>query len=126
MKRLSFILLFTFVCVACIAQSEHPLIKDCAITKNFGMSSETFFLWGHVRVVTDPKEYADFNVKIVSSPALADVYVKRVTSAPFECGEWHFVTSKKDAPPFTVTIRFVTEWEEFTICFVDSNPGSRY
>ncbi|MDR0726403.1 MAG: hypothetical protein LBF59_10420 [Prevotellaceae bacterium] len=125
MRKLLFILAFIVACNAAFAQTEHPLIKDCSITKNFGFMSETFFLWGTVRIITDPKEHVDFHVKIVPSPALADMYIKPVKSGTFECGEWRFV-SAENAPPFTFTVRFVKEMEEFTICFVDSDPGSRY
>ncbi|MDR1896550.1 MAG: hypothetical protein LBR10_07160 [Prevotellaceae bacterium] len=104
---------------------QHPLIKDCAITKEYGFMSETFRLYGDVKIVTDPKEHADFRVKLVESPGLAAVYVKKVAFRPTQCGEWRF-TDSAEAAHFTV--RFVPEgeWEHFTIRFVDSDPGSPY
>jgi hypothetical protein len=123
MKKLVCIVLLIFAASAATAQGQHPLISDCSITKDFGMMSETFRLYGNVKVVTDPKEYADFRVKVVKAPGLAAVYVKKVTEKPLDCGEWRFVESTEKA---TFTVRFVTEMEHFTIRFVDSNPGSRY
>jgi hypothetical protein len=101
---------------------EHPLIKDCKITKDFGFMKQTWSLYGNVKVVT---EHADFDVKIVPTPGLAAMYVKKMSSTPTQCGEWRFVDSIEKA---SFTVRFVpeSEWEHFTICFVKDNPGSRY
>ena len=108
---------------------DHPLIKDCSITKNYGTVSKTFFLWGTVRIITDPREYADFDVKIVPTPGLAAMYVQKVTAPPYYCGRWRFVNSqqeKDEKEKATFTVRFVDEMEDFTVCFVESEPGSRY
>jgi hypothetical protein len=123
MKRLSVILLFTLCAAIGFAQSNHPLIKDCEITQEHGLASTTKSLWGNIKVVTNPKEYAELNVKIVSTPGLADVYVKTVSTPPDQCGEWRFIKSAKDA---WFTVRFVDAGEDFTICFVKSEPGCRY
>jgi hypothetical protein len=124
MKKVLLLLLCLCVLPAA-AQPKHPLIKNCTITKSFGMMRQTWNLWGNVKVVTDPEEYADFDVKAVSKPDLADLYVvrKNTKREAIDCGEWHFVTDGEDA---NFTIRFVTEWEEFSIRFVDSMPGTVY
>jgi hypothetical protein len=123
MKRPLFILLFLCAAGAAAAQAQHPWIKDCAITKEYGFMSETFRLAGNVKLITDPKEHADFNVKVVGSPGGAAMYVKKVTACPCVCGEWRFVEAIKDA---YFTVRFVKEWEDFTMVFVTEYPGSRY
>ncbi|MDR1553971.1 MAG: hypothetical protein LBS69_11010 [Prevotellaceae bacterium] len=125
MKRCLFILAFIFVGCAVFAQAKQSMIKDCAITKDFGFMSKTFELWGTVRIVTDPKEHSDFDVRLVKSPGLAAMYIK-ITEKPSKCGEWRFVKNAEDAD---FSIRFITdkdEWVNFTICFVNSEPGSRY
>jgi hypothetical protein len=100
---------------------EHPYIKDCRITKRFGMASMTYGLWGKVKIVTDPKEHSDFDVKLC--PNLASLYVKKVKSDAHQCGEWQFVDDVKEAD---FSVRFVSEGETFTICFVKDMPGTIY
>ncbi|MDR3350356.1 MAG: hypothetical protein LBN98_01745 [Prevotellaceae bacterium] len=102
------------------AQKRHPFIEDCAITKNFGLVSETIRLRGNVRIITDPEEHADFRVKLISAPGLASVYIK-IVSHPAGCGEWKWVTSGED-----FSIRFVDEMELFTIRIVTDMPGCPY
>ena len=103
------------------AYPPHPLIKDCRIVKEYGFASKVFDLYGDVRIVTDPDEWADFDVKI--NEVTAALYVKKVETRPRKCGEWRFVDSSKHAD-FTISI--VAESEDFTVCFVDSDPGSAY
>jgi hypothetical protein len=121
MKKLIIVLITTFI--AFVANAQHHLIKDCVATLDFGFESKIIYLSGKVKVITDPKEYADFNVKVITSSEFADVYVKKVKTRPSECGEWQFVESKKDAE---FTVRFVDKGEDFDIKFVTSNPGCRY
>lgn len=125
MKRLfiTFIaLVFSAVSIANkTPQPKHPLIKDCKIVKEYGFVSKTFSLYGDVKIITDPKKWADFDVKINTGQAA--LYVKAVKSEPRRCGEWRFVDSEKDAD---FTVSFVKESEDFTICFVDSDPGTSY
>jgi hypothetical protein len=123
MRKLFFILSFILACNAAFAQRVSP-IKDCSYTKDFGMSSTTYSLWGTIRIVTDPKEHADFNVKILPQAEAADIRVKIVNN-PSGCGEWKLVFSK-DTAFINFTIRFVKKDEHFTIKFVDAIPGSSY
>jgi hypothetical protein len=124
MKRL-FITFIVFILSAIsVANSaptaDHPLIKDCKIEKKYGFVSETFELWGNVKIITDPKKFATFDVNI--SKEYADLYVKLVDN-PNSCGQWRWVDDEKDAD---FTIRIVDESEDFSICFVDADPGTAY
>ncbi|MDR2564367.1 MAG: hypothetical protein LBC98_10590 [Prevotellaceae bacterium] len=125
MKRLfiTFIaLVFSAVSIANKTPKQgHPQIKDCKIVKEYGFVSETISLYGDVKIITDPKKLATFDVKIKKEIAALDVKV--VKTIPRRCGEWRFVDSEKDAD---FTVSFVDESEDFTICFVDDNPGSAY
>jgi hypothetical protein len=104
-----------------LPQATHPLIKDCKIVKEYGLMSRTISLYGDVKVITDPKRLATFDVKIKKRIATLDV--KIVETLPRRCGEWRFVDNEKDAD---FTVSFVDELEDFTICFVDDNPGTSY
>ncbi|MDR2652190.1 MAG: hypothetical protein LBC68_07745 [Prevotellaceae bacterium] len=122
MKRLLFILSFAFIACAALAQAR---VVNCRITKEYGFETKTVSLFGNVKVVTDPNEYAEFKVRIIKeNQCCADLFVKIVNTEPEQCGEWRFVKSEKDA---WITVRFVEEgWEDFTIRFVTSDPGSAY
>jgi hypothetical protein len=122
MKKLIVILFISVFAFNAKAQQEHPYIKDCNITMEYGFMTKTVSLWGNVKVVTNPRD-ADFRVKIEKSCGAAAVYVVKVTDEPSQCGEWRFVDSKKDA---LFTICFVKESEHFSICFTSTFPGSRY
>ncbi|MDR0603586.1 MAG: hypothetical protein LBG80_04695 [Bacteroidales bacterium] len=121
MKKLIILLLISFT-VLYSAQAQHPLINDCEVTLSFGFQSSSFKLYGDVKVITNPKVRADFDVRVVDI-RYADMYVMVVNTNPKKCGEWRWVTSEKDAD---FTIRFVDKQEDFTISFVTDNPGSRY
>jgi hypothetical protein len=122
MKKLILILFITAFAFNAKAQQEHPFIKDCNITMEYGMMTRTLSLWGNVKVVTKPMD-ADFNVKIEKSCGAADLYVVKVTSKATECGEWRFVNSEKEAD---FTVCFVNDGADFSICFTPSDPGCRY
>jgi hypothetical protein len=115
MKHLFFI---AFLMAVTCLNAQNP-IQDCEITKNFGMMSQTFTLHGGVRVVTDPKEYVDFEVKVVKENEPADLRVKIVKGNTSECGEWRWVNSNE-----SFSIRFVDKWPSFTIRYVKSNEWS--
>jgi hypothetical protein len=115
MKHLFFI---AFLMAVTCLNAQNP-IQDCEITQNFGMMSQTFTMCGSVRVVTDPKEYVDFEVKVVKGNEPADLHVKVVKRTPYECGEWRWVNSNE-----SFTIRFVDKWPSFTIKFVGENEIS--
>jgi hypothetical protein len=120
------LLLTVFLLAAgtCFAQSYRP-VKDCKITKSYGMMTRTWRLSGNVKIITDPKEFADLRVKIVDSAA--SISVKIVTYTPGECGEWRWATDKNGLQP-KFTIRIVDdESYDFTVRFVGPGemPGSR-
>jgi hypothetical protein len=106
-----------------LPQATHPLIKDCKIVKEYGFVSETFKLYGDVKIITDPKKFATFDVKV--NREAASLYVRLVEKSPVECGQWRFVDNEKDAD-FTIFI--VEESEDFSICFVGEgeNHGTAY
>jgi hypothetical protein len=125
MKRL-FITFIVFILSAIsVANSaptaDHPLIKDCKIEKKYGFVSKTFSLYGDVKIITDPKKFATFDVKI--KKGMAALYVQIVKTTPKKCGQWRWVDDEKDAD---FTVEFVDESEDFTICFVDDDPGTSY
>ena len=111
MKRLIPILLFLFATVYVHAQAE---INGCDIVVVYGNETLYFEAYGNVYVVTNPKEHADLDVKIVNSPRLATYKVFVTTDTPRKCGEWRFVSDRSKAK---FTIRYVKELEECSIFF---------
>jgi hypothetical protein len=85
--------------------------EDCTFTKN----SETFPLYGKVKVVED---YPDFTVKIVEDYPDMEVSIVNSTFAD-DCGEWKFVDYEH--PDFT--IKFVEDYPDITIHFTKGFPG---
>lgn len=75
--------------------------SGCTYTREYGLETVTFDLWGNVRVVKDPT-VADLLV-YVSKTGYADLVVTWVDK-PSGCGQWHRVE----------------KGESFTICFVNS------
>jgi hypothetical protein len=121
MKRfaLLIVLLISAICLS-VAQTKGN-IKNCTCSKSHGMVSEGRSLWGNVKIVSDPKEFADFNVYICKKYG-GDLRVMLVRRPARECGEWRLVSNKEKA---FFSVRFVEEPElaDFTIKFVKSNPG---
>lgn len=74
----------------------------CKYTRDYGMETVTFDLWGDVRVVTNPHE-ADILVYLVKDDGAADLVVTWVDD-PYGCGQWHKVD----------------KGELFSVCFTDS------
>jgi hypothetical protein len=118
MKKLFLSLLLTFCACAVFAQVE---IDGCRAILHHGQVTISFVLSGRVRVVTNPKEYADFDIRVTTNPREANFFVRKVQSPPFECCLWQFVRSGED-----FTVRFVKELEDFTVMFVSSGHSVGY
>lgn len=111
MKKVFSVLLFVFAAICVQAQAE---INGCDIVVVYGNETSYFEAYGNVFVVTNPKEHADLDVKIVDSPRFATYKVFTTTDTPKKCGEWRFVSDRSQAK---FTIRYVKELEECSIYF---------
>ena len=114
MKKLLVIVLFLFALCASYAQRFGVEIDQCFVTRYYASGNRTFMAYGDVYVETDPKEFVDLRVKVVTDPRIADFLVFKTTDTPQDCGEWRFV---KDRSKAKFTIRFVKEWEDCTIYY---------
>ena len=102
-KVLFFLLLSLSIPAFCTTDVE---INGCevTITDTFAGEQTTFYAYGNVYVVTNPKEWADLDVRVVDSPKKATYIVYRCKDKPQKCGEWRFVRNRKDAK---FTVRYV-------------------
>jgi hypothetical protein len=123
MKRLLLIFAGLFVYAATSAPQSYEPIKDCKITKSYGMISMTWRLSGNVYLVTDKNESADLYAKVRRKKGeYASLYVKEVERVPCRCGEWRWVKDKKDA---NFTVKFVDDmFFDFTVKFVGKDELS--
>ena len=104
MKKILFAL-FAFASVVLFASdSEKELAKK---------------LYGRIKIVNGSDDYPDYKVRIVPYGSYKeDLRVKIVDSTPSRTGEWQIVDEG-----WHFEIRFVTEGEDISICFVQDYPG---
>jgi hypothetical protein len=117
MKYLLLTLAIPFALCTVSAQQTYEPIKDCKITKSYGMMSMTWHLAGDVYLVTDKNESADLYVKVRrGKKEFASLGVTVVKRPACECGEWRWVKNKEDA---LFTVKFVDDdFFDFTIKFI--------
>ncbi len=127
MKKYIFIFFVFYIATSTPAFSQFDNVKNiehCRVSLDYGWLKEEFELWGNVRIVSNPNEFAHFRVKVVNDPKITTLWVKIVDN-PSECGEWKWVQNKKQEK---FSIRFVDEYEHFSIMFIDDKetPGCRF
>ncbi|MDR0829838.1 MAG: hypothetical protein LBN95_06985 [Prevotellaceae bacterium] len=123
MKKLLCLLSLFFVLGTVFAQNVE--INGCAIVRHYYGAGETlqFECYGNVFVVTAPNEHADLYVKVVNSPKYATYKIFRCTDKPRSCGEWRFVTDRKQAK---FTVKFVKDNEDFRIYYTDNRSSAGF
>lgn len=89
-------------------------VANCVYTLDKGMVTETFEVWGDVRVTTNPYD-ADVWVYVVKSSG-ADLVVSWVDD-PQGCGQWHKVDKDEN---FSVYFTNEEESASFTIRYGDA------
>lgn len=119
-KLFSVLLLFVFILAA---NAQDAKIDGCTITCYYGNETYIFEAYGNVYVEKDPTKHVDLYVKIVNEERLADYSVYKTTDKPQDCGEWRFVTNRKDA---TFTIRYVKDREDIRIFFTNNRSKAGY
>ena len=114
MKKIFSILLFVFAVI--YTQAQVTDINGCYITSVYGNETIRFEVYGNVYVVTNPREHADVEVRIVDSPQKATYKIYKTTDTPRKCGEWRFVSDRSKAK---FTIRYVKDREDCRIFFTN-------
>ena len=94
MKKVFSVLLFVFAAIYVQAQVE---INGCDIISVYGDRTIYFEIYGNVYVITNPKEHADIEVRVVDSPQKATYNIYKTTDTPRKCGEWRFVNNRNQA-----------------------------
>ena len=124
MRKLFFLFVFFVPCF--LANAQEAEINGCYVTRYWTSdhgSSHSFEAYGDVYVETDPSEPVDLKVKIVHSEREASYNVFKTVSTPQKCGEWRFTTNKEKA---TFTIRYVKDWEDCSIFFVNDRSKAGF
>lgn len=125
MKKLVCIIIFLTSGISFLV-AQNTEVNGCRIIAYHGNEKISFEAYGDVFVLTNEKERADIDVKVVGSPKQATYKIFRCADKPKKCGEWRFVTNKRDAK---FTIRFVNnEWADCCIYYTDkrSEAGFNY
>jgi hypothetical protein len=127
MKKMFIPIVFIAFATCTQAQTSEPTeINGCTVTAYHGNETTQFEAYGNVYVLTDKdKERADMRVRVVNSPKYATYKVFRCTDKPNKCGEWRFVTDRREAK---FTIRFVYDdfWQDCTIYYTDDRKNAGY
>lgn len=115
MKKIMLFVAFMSIMGIVLSQSEPRVNRGTyTVTKYFCIPHETTHLWGYVYEVKNPKEKADFHVKIIKNNTEAadiEIAIDPVDRGEYgyEKGVWHFVKNRKKA--------------RFSVKFVDNNEG---
>ena len=120
MKKVFSVLLFVFAAIYVQAQVE---INGCDIISVYGDRTIYFEIYGNVYVITNPKEHADIEVRVVDSPQKATYNIYKTTDTPRKCGEWRFVNNRNQAK---FTIRYVKEHEDCRIFFTSDRSKAGF
>ena len=98
------------------------LSKESFDAKEGVISREYIHLYGPVKKVTNPKEKADFKVRVAKKGEDYNLLVSIVgkNRKAVQCGHWHWVDGVTEKAKFSV--QFVEKGEDFVIKFGEALP----
>lgn len=109
-----------------INESDCSCLSKETFDPETGTLSEYIYLYGPVKKVTNPREKADFRVRIAKKGEDYNLLVSIVgkNRKTIQCGHWRWVDGVKEKAKFSV--RFVSKGEDFVIKFGDPLPDEIY